>query len=195
MCKKDTVHSILTAFGAVRLAFLFEERKTWLSCLRSPKLGSPVWGAQNLALLVEESKTTWSIELSCASKWQRMSACRILGSAVILLAAGNVFLGLHIGQPDGTHKFVAGYIAFLAVVLAASVIGTIINMLWVKKQQANLARKSENFFNAIAESQPHGNARSYTSWAQQTQGISLKTSRGHWVGSTLPEIKAPFYIV
>ena len=45
----------------------------------------------------------------------------------MLLACGNVFLGLHLGQPAGTHKFVAGYIAFLAAILALAVVGTAVN--------------------------------------------------------------------
>ena len=53
--------------------------------------------------------------------------CRLLGVSVVLLAAANVFLGLHIAKPVGTHKFVAGYSAFLAAILALAVIGTAVN--------------------------------------------------------------------
>lgn len=42
----------------------------------------------------------------------------------MLLAIGNVFVGLHIGKPTGTHKFVAGYIAFLAAILTLAVLGS-----------------------------------------------------------------------
>ena len=42
----------------------------------------------------------------------------------MLLAVGNVFVGLHIGKPTGTHKFVAGYIAFLAAILTLAVLGS-----------------------------------------------------------------------
>lgn len=45
----------------------------------------------------------------------------------MILAAVNVFLGLHIGKPTGTHKFVAGYSALLAVILALAVLGTAVN--------------------------------------------------------------------
>lgn len=45
----------------------------------------------------------------------------------MLLAAANVFLGLHIAKPAGTHKFVAGYSAFLAAILALAVLGTAVN--------------------------------------------------------------------
>lgn len=45
----------------------------------------------------------------------------------MLLAAANVFLGLHIAQPAGTHKFVAGYSAFLAAILALAAFGTTVS--------------------------------------------------------------------
>ncbi|KAL3141585.1 hypothetical protein ABBQ32_004827 [Trebouxia sp. C0010 RCD-2024] len=52
---------------------------------------------------------------------------RLLGASIVILAAVNVFLGLHIGKPTGTHKFVAGYSALLAVILALAVLGTAVN--------------------------------------------------------------------
>lgn len=47
--------------------------------------------------------------------------------SVVLLAATNVFLGLHIAKPAGTHMFVAGYAAFLATILLLAVLGTAVN--------------------------------------------------------------------
>ena len=65
------------------------------------------------------SSSAYEIDLVCC--------CRLLGVSVVLLACGNAFLGLHIGKPAGTHKFVAGYIAFLATILALAVAGTAVN--------------------------------------------------------------------
>ena len=66
--------------------------------------------------------------------------------SVLLLAAANVFLGLHIAKPAGTHKFVAGYSAFLAAILALAVLGTAVNEYrarTVKKQSSGLMRSSQ----------------------------------------------------
>lgn len=72
--------------------------------------------------------------------------CRVLGVSVVLLAAANVFLGLHIAQPVGTHKFVAGYSAFLAAILALAVLGTAVSEYRarsMKKQPSGLLGASQ----------------------------------------------------
>ena len=65
---------------------------------------------------------------------------------MVLLAAANVFLGLHIAKPAGTHKFVAGYSAFLAAILALAVLGTAVNEYrahTMKKQPLGLMGSSQ----------------------------------------------------
>ena len=68
----------------------------------------------------------------------------------MFLACGNVFLGLHIGQPVGTHKFVAGFIAFLATTLALAVLGSAFD--WWRARRAQ--RQSAQFTSISA----HGRA-------------------------------------
>lgn len=53
----------------------------------------------------------------------------------MLLAIGNVFVGLHIGRPNGTHKFVAGYIAFLATILLLAVLGSVYDVYRTRKAE------------------------------------------------------------
>ena len=64
----------------------------------------------------------------------------------MVLAAVNVFLGLHIAQPTGTHKFVAGYSAFLAAILALAVLGTAVN-----EYRARTIRKQPQGFLGLSQ--------------------------------------------
>ena len=64
-----------------------------------------------------------------------LRACRLLGFSTMLLAVSNVFVGLCVGRPTGLHKFVAGYTAYIAVILAAALAGTCVNYCSARKAE------------------------------------------------------------